>query len=83
MRLTHSGITEGIFDFQYEKKTKIWLIYLQIGHGILDPYCHTLLEMKGYPLYKIYGGAPVVNKMDEKLRSVLSQRANFGLRIIR
>ena len=34
-------------------------------------------------LFKIYGGAPVVNKVDDKLRSVLSRRANFGLRIIR
>lgn len=34
-------------------------------------------------LFKIYGGSPVVNKVDDKLRSVLSRRANFGLRIIR
>ena len=31
---------------------------------------------------KIYGGAHVVNKVDEKLQSVLFRRANFGLRII-
>ena len=34
-------------------------------------------------LFKIYDGAPVLNKVDDKLRSVLSRRANFGLRIIR
>ena len=31
---------------------------------------------------KIYGGTHVVNKVDEKLQSVLFRRANFGLRII-